>query len=123
LPPGTPKAPDICSAGSGAPSAHQAGEGKYVSAAWSDAHRDFHRTLLEGSGNTVLLETFDRLWLASELARRWSGIRDPDRDHLAEHRRLEKATLARDADTAAAVLAQHLARTAAGLTLGAAEGP
>lgn len=102
---------------------HQPGEGRYVSAAWSDAHRDFHRTLLEGCGNAVLLETFDRLWLASELARRWSGAGNPDRDHLAEHRRLEKAALARDAGTAAAVLAQHLARTAAGLASSAAEGP
>ncbi|NUT47882.1 MAG: GntR family transcriptional regulator, partial [Saccharothrix sp.] len=86
-------------------------EGEYYSAAWSEAHRVFHRTLLEGCGNPVLLETFDRMWTASELARRWSAHRDPGRDGAGEHRRLEEAALARDADTAAEVLVQHLTQT------------
>ena len=83
--------------------------------AWSEAHRVFHRALLEGSGNAVLLATFDRMWLAGELARRWSAGRVPDRDYLTEHRQLEEAALARDADTAAALLTRHLTLTAAGL--------
>lgn len=91
-------------------------EGEYYSSAWSEAHRGFHRTLLEGCGNPVLLDTFDRLWAASELARRWSAHRAPDRDGAAEHRRLEEAALARDADTAAEALAWHLTLTAADLT-------
>jgi DNA-binding GntR family transcriptional regulator len=91
-------------------------EGSYYTAAWSEAHRVFHRTLLEGCGNPVLLEGFDRLWTASELARRWSAHRTPGRDFIGEHRRLEEAALARDADTAADVLAEHLSQTAAGLT-------
>jgi DNA-binding GntR family transcriptional regulator len=91
-------------------------EGEYYTAAWAEAHRAFHRTLLEGCGNHALLETFDRLWTASELARRWSAHRNPDRDGAEEHRRLEEAALARDADTAAAVLVQHLTLTAAALT-------
>jgi DNA-binding GntR family transcriptional regulator len=90
-------------------------EGQYYSEAWSEAHRVFHRTLLEGCGNPVLLETFDRMWSASELARRWSAQRGPDRDHLDEHRRLEEATLARDADAAAEALTRHLSQTADGL--------
>ncbi|TDD79638.1 GntR family transcriptional regulator [Actinomadura darangshiensis] len=90
-------------------------EGEYYSAAWSEAHRVFHRTLLEGCGNPVLLETFDRMWTASELARRWSAHRDPGRDGVAEHRRLEEAALARDAGTAAEVLTRHLTLTAAAL--------
>lgn len=69
-----------------------------------------HRTLLEGSGNTLLLETFDRMWLA----RRWSADRTPDRDYLAEHRALEEAALARDADAAAALLTRHLTLTPQG---------
>jgi DNA-binding GntR family transcriptional regulator len=93
------------------------------SAAWTDAHRDFHRTLLEGCGNSALLETFDRLWLASELARRWSAGRNPDRDHLAEHRGLEEAVLARDADAAAALLDRHLTLTAAALAGDPTDGP
>ncbi|WP_435178891.1 GntR family transcriptional regulator [Actinacidiphila sp. bgisy145] len=91
-------------------------EGEYYTAAWAEAHRAFHRTLLEGCGNHALLETFDRLWTASELARRWSAHRNPGRDGIEEHRRLEEAVLARDADTAAAVLVRHLTLTAAALT-------
>jgi DNA-binding GntR family transcriptional regulator len=100
---------------------HQPDEGRYVSAEWSRAHRDFHRALLEGSGNTVLLETFDRLWLTGELARRWSADRFPERDYLGEHRQLEEAALARDADTAVTLLERHLTRTAAGLSAGSAD--
>ncbi|GAA5093804.1 GntR family transcriptional regulator [Nocardia iowensis] len=91
------------------------GEGEYYSDAWSEAHRVFHRTLLEGCGNPFLLETFDRMWTASELARRWSAVRNPDRDGADEHRRLEEAALARDADTAAETLTRHLTLTAAAL--------
>jgi DNA-binding GntR family transcriptional regulator len=90
-------------------------EGEHYTDAWAEAHRVFHRTLLEGCGNHALLETFDRLWTASELARRWAAHRNPDRDGVKEHRRLEEAALDRDADTAAAVLVQHLTLTAAAL--------
>ncbi|MCX4094338.1 GntR family transcriptional regulator [Nocardia sp. alder85J] len=89
--------------------------GPHYGEEWSHAHRIFHRTLLEGCGNPVLLETFDRLWTASELARRWSGYRNPTRDHLGEHRLLEETALARDADAAAEALTRHLTLTATGL--------
>jgi DNA-binding GntR family transcriptional regulator len=92
--------------------------GPYYSAEWAEAHRVFHRTLLEGCGNPVLLETFDRLWTASELARRWSAHRGPGRDHLAEHARLEETALARDADAAAQALDRHLTLTSEALTGG-----
>jgi DNA-binding GntR family transcriptional regulator len=95
--------------------AYEPGTDGVVSTQWTEAHRAFHRALLEGSGSAVLLETFDRMWLAGELARRWSARRVPDRDYLAEHRQLEEAALARDADTAAALLARHLTLTAVGL--------
>ncbi|NUW45994.1 GntR family transcriptional regulator [Nonomuraea rhodomycinica] len=95
------------------------GESEHYSEAWSEAHRVFHRTLLEGCGNPVLLETFDRMWTAGELARRWSAHRDPGRDGVGEHRRLEEAALARDADAAAELLTRHLTQTAAALTDGA----
>ncbi len=90
-------------------------ESRSVSDAWASAHYDFHRALLEGCGNPPLLDIFHRLWTASELTRRWSGQRGPARDHVGEHRRLEKLALARDADSAADTLYQHVARTAAGL--------
>ncbi|MFB7598824.1 GntR family transcriptional regulator [Streptomyces sp. NPDC056160] len=98
-------------------------EGEHYTAVWAEAHRVFHRTLLEGCGNPVLMETFDRLWTASELARRWSAQRDPHRDGADEHRRLEEAALARDAGTAAAVLIRHLTLTAAALSGRAGHAP
>ena len=88
----------------------------HFSDAWAEAHRAFHRTLLEGCGNEVLLATFDRLWIDSELARRWSVVGNPGRDGVTEHRVIEEAVLARDADRAADLLRRHLNRTAAELT-------
>ncbi|MBB2499238.1 GntR family transcriptional regulator [Amycolatopsis echigonensis] len=94
-------------------------EGSYYSAAWAEAHRLFHRTLLDGCGNAVLLETFDRMWMASELARRWTvhpAYRIPVEDVLAQHEGLERAALSRDPEAAAELLTDHLAATAAVLT-------
>ncbi|WP_436531369.1 GntR family transcriptional regulator [Actinoplanes sp. HUAS TT8] len=87
----------------------------YEKGAWTTAHREFHRALLDGCGNAVMLETFDRMWVASELVRVWATDLAPPRDHLDEHRRLEEAALAGDADTAAGLLARHVSLTAAGL--------
>ncbi|MFJ5989724.1 GntR family transcriptional regulator [Lentzea sp. NPDC092896] len=91
-------------------------QGEHYSDEWAEAHRIFHRTLLEGCANATLLETFDRMWTASELARRFSARRNAGRDHVAEHRALEEAALARDADAAVAALVAHLSRTATVLT-------
>jgi len=88
----------------------------HYSDAWAEAHRRFHRALLEGCGNEVLLETFDRLWTDSELARRWSALNNPDRDAVAEHRAIEEAALARNTDLAADLLRRHVCQTAAALT-------
>ncbi|MFB9477148.1 GntR family transcriptional regulator [Nonomuraea salmonea] len=84
--------------------------------AWAEAHRRFHRALLEGCGNDVLLDGFDRLWTAGELARRWSGAATPDRDADAEHRALEEAALSRDPGKAATLLRRHILRTVDALT-------
>ncbi|MFE3830307.1 GntR family transcriptional regulator [Streptomyces sp. NPDC059092] len=91
--------------------------GTYVCDEWSEAHRRFHRALLEGCGNPVLLDGFDRLWTASELARHWSGAAVPERDGVREHRALEEAALDRDAARAAGRLARHVLRTAENLTV------
>lgn len=88
----------------------------HPSDAASDVHRRFHRTLLEGCDNDVLLGTFDRLFTAGELARRWSVSQAPDRDAAAEHRALEQAALDHDADRAADTLVRHLGLTVAALT-------
>jgi DNA-binding GntR family transcriptional regulator len=83
---------------------------------WAGAHHAFHRTLLDACGNDVLLDTFERLWTASELSRRWSGARNPTRDYLAEHRRLETLALSRQGEEAADALVAHIVGTVVGLT-------
>ncbi|MFI7416454.1 GntR family transcriptional regulator [Nonomuraea sp. NPDC049684] len=98
------------------PSPYVPEEGEYYTGAWSEAHRVFHRTLLDGCGNPVPLDAFDRLWTAGEPARRWSARRTPGRDGAAEHRRPEEAALSRDADTATEVLTRRLTLTVDALT-------
>ncbi|MFI9485621.1 GntR family transcriptional regulator [Promicromonospora sp. NPDC052451] len=92
----------------------RAGNDQYYSDDWAEAHRQFHRSLLEGCGNEVLLDTFDRTWVASELSRRWSGAVRL-RDAVGQHAALEAAVLARDADRAAELLTRHLSQTAENL--------
>jgi DNA-binding GntR family transcriptional regulator len=99
----------------GTPPYEQEGDVHY-SDAWAAAHRDFHRSLLDACGNEVLLETFDRMWTATELARRWSAAVEPDRDAVGEHRALEQAALSREADTGVKLLTHHLTGTAAALS-------
>jgi DNA-binding GntR family transcriptional regulator len=82
---------------------------------WAAAHHAFHRALLAGCANPVLLDTFERMWDASQLTRIWSVGTGPVRDHVAEHAALERACLDRDASQAAALLTAHLGATAAGL--------
>ncbi|MEU6110787.1 GntR family transcriptional regulator [Streptomyces albidoflavus] len=80
---------------------------------WFAVHEHFHRTLLQGCGNTRLLATALTLREAATLYRRWSVPvgQDTGRDVVGEHQRLTDAVLARDADTATALLAAHLTRT------------
>jgi DNA-binding GntR family transcriptional regulator len=98
----------------GTPGYDHEGDAHY-SDAWSAAHHDFHRTLLDACGNAILLGTFERLWTASELSRRWSAADNRARDALGEHRELEQLALNRQGDAAAAALARHVAHTAAAL--------
>jgi len=88
----------------------------HYSDAWATAHHGFHRALLDGCGNDVLLDLFERLWTASELSRRWSAAKTPKRDADAEHLRLEQLALSRQGDAAADALVAHLGTTAAALT-------
>jgi DNA-binding GntR family transcriptional regulator len=83
--------------------------------AWADVHHKFHRTLLDACGNDFLMDTFERLWTASELSRRWSAAIGPARDYLAEHRRLEELALSRQGEAAADALVVHVTTTAATL--------
>jgi DNA-binding GntR family transcriptional regulator len=99
----------------GTPPYDQEGDAFY-SDEWAAVHRDFHRTLLDACGNEVLLETFDRMWTATELARRWSAAVKPERDATGEHGALEQAALSRDADAGANLLNRHILGTAAVLS-------
>jgi DNA-binding GntR family transcriptional regulator len=83
------------------------------SAEWFRAHEEFHRTLLDGCGNSWLIDTATTLRAAAGLHRRWSGSigHDYDRDVAGEHREILNAALARDANVAVELLAQHIQRT------------
>lgn len=82
-------------------------------------HHAFHRALLAACGSGWLMEFFQRLYVESEryrhpvlAPRAGDPTRDVPRDIQAEHEALAKATLARDADLACALLADHYRRTA-----------
>ena len=84
-----------------------------LTAGWTEAHRAFHRVLLESCGSTWLLRFRDVLSDQAERYRRWSVRREPGRDVAGEHRGITEAVLARDASTAVELLAAHYRRTAA----------
>jgi DNA-binding GntR family transcriptional regulator len=78
-------------------------------------HHAFHQALLSACGSGWLMEFFERLYLESERYRHpmlAPRPGEPARDVQAEHEALAKATLARDADLASALLADHYRRTA-----------
>jgi DNA-binding GntR family transcriptional regulator len=83
-----------------------------VSEDWSVQHRDFHRALLAGCGNRRLESVATSLRDSAELYRRWYWVLTDDhqRDLAREHRELKEFTLARDADRAIKVLADHIDR-------------
>ena len=82
-------------------------------------HHAFHTALLAACGSGWLMEFFQRLYLESEryrhpmlVPRPEAPAHEPPRDIQAEHEALARATLARDADLASALLADHYRRTA-----------
>lgn len=81
---------------------------------WEAAHRQFHRALLAACGAPPLVAFCERL---REEAGRYRALANtvayPDRDVAAEHAAIARATLARDAPAASALLAQHYERTGA----------
>ncbi len=83
-----------------------------VSEDWSVRHRDFHQSLLTGCGNRRLESVANSLRDSAELYRRWYWVLTDDhqRDLAREHRELRDLALARDADRAIAVLAEHIDR-------------
>ncbi|MFC3181888.1 FCD domain-containing protein [Cypionkella sinensis] len=80
-----------------------------------DRHHGFHLALIAGCGSSWLLEFFQRLYAEAERYR-YPMLQQRNvenhRDIQAEHAALAKATLARDADLACDLLAEHYLRTA-----------
>jgi len=92
---------------------------------WEACHLRFHQALLAACEAPPLLAFCDRL---REEARRYRALSNtlayPGRDVAAEHAAIARAALDRDAERAAALLAQHYERTGAfvGADLGRAAG-
>lgn len=82
--------------------------------AWFAAHAAFHLALLAACPNQRLLAMARGLREEAELYLHWSVSfgREPDRDVVGEHRALLDAAIARDADLAGELLADHIAHTA-----------
>ena len=80
---------------------------------WNAAHRSFHDALIGGCASPWTLRLCRLLYDKSEryrnLARR--RTREHDRDVDAEHRALQDAALARDADAACRLLEAHFVQT------------
>lgn len=79
---------------------------------WETAHHAFHAALLEGAGGRWMQDLAHELRYAADFYRRWSQLQEPDRDPAAEHAAILDAVLARDADRAVDLLAEHYQRTA-----------
>jgi DNA-binding GntR family transcriptional regulator len=80
---------------------------------WARVHTDFHMTLLDACPNTRLVRLARNLREEAGLYQFWSITfqREPDRDGLGEHRAIVEATVAREVDTAKALLRDHLQHT------------
>jgi DNA-binding GntR family transcriptional regulator len=91
-------------------SAQRPGE---LSADWMRAHDGFHAATLAGCGSLRLIEITAAMSESAAIYRVWSQRYDEGhRDIAGEHRDLFEAVLARDADLACRLLAEHIQRTA-----------
>lgn len=81
---------------------------------WARVHTEFHFALIAGCPNHRLLAMARALRAEASLYQLWSVSfrREPERDGPAEHRAILEATVARDADLAVDLLADHLRHTA-----------
>lgn len=79
---------------------------------WSDLHRGFHLSLLAACPSDRLLAWSASLFDQAERYRRFSArFRKSTRRKSNEHRKIMDAALRRDADTACALLTEHIAST------------
>jgi len=79
---------------------------------WHRYHERFHDEITSACANNWWLKLRKQLYIQSERYRRLSGpYAEYDRDVDAEHRAITEAVLARDAEKAKALLADHLRAT------------
>jgi len=89
-------------------------EDNQYTTAWATAHTDFHSTILSGVPNRRLWTSAQQLRNMAELYRQWlpAARKDLADALFSEHQALVDAVLARDADAAAEITAQHILRQA-----------
>ena len=84
-----------------------------LSQAWAAAHTTFHAALVAGCDSPWMLTLRATLYAQSERYRYLSvALARKNRDANAEHKGILDACLARDADLACTLIADHLQRTA-----------
>ncbi|OBZ16273.1 GntR family transcriptional regulator [Bacillus sp. FJAT-27264] len=83
-----------------------------ISEEWSEAHGQFHYSLISACNNPILLDMCKRLWDLSQLYRHWSIPQMPDRDFHTEHKLLLSTVLERDSDRAVELFKEHIQLTA-----------
>src|SRR5262245_58885635 len=90
------------------------GEPPTLNDVWDRLHREFHAALISGCDSPRLIQIQSMLaHHATRYRKLMVSYGSERRDVIDEHRELAEATLARDADKACALLAEHFARTAA----------
>jgi len=91
-----------------------AGDPARSSEEWAEAHAAFHTALVEGCGSPWLMRLHNQLYDQSERYRRLSVSVAPKKRNIGdEHQKIIDAVLARDAEKAVKLLAQHLGATTA----------
>ena len=86
---------------------------KTYNPAWETAHRAFHSTLIAACGSLWLIGFCEQLFDAADCYRHLSRVSSiKRRQRMDEHQQMVNAIVARDADTAVALLTRHFTRTA-----------
>lgn len=78
---------------------------------WEERHKAFHMALVGGCGSRWIIRISEQLFDATERYRILASQHVPERDELAEHRRIVDACLAGQADRAVALLSDHYGKT------------
>ncbi len=80
---------------------------------WKVRHQAFHHAIVSGCGSPRMLAMRDLLFDQSDRYRRMASSQvNVSRDIRGEHQAIFDATMARDADRACGLLAEHIERTA-----------